>query len=105
MNQTVECLAKETYKRLKNYKNIQIFSQSGCSTISFAFQGIHHADIAAIMTERKISLRSGEHCAKPYLRYLEQVGTLRLSIAHYNQMEDLEHFLESLDLALEILAD
>ncbi|WGE80434.1 cysteine desulfurase [Actinobacillus equuli subsp. haemolyticus] len=105
LNQAVESLAEEAYKRLKNYKNIQIFSQPGCSTISFIFQGIHHSDIAAIMTERKIALRSGEHCAKPYLRYLDQTGTLRLSIAHYNQMEDLEHFLESLDLALEILAD
>ncbi|VEI46648.1 cysteine desulfurase [Actinobacillus equuli] len=57
------------------------------------------------MTERKIALRSGEHCAKPYLRYLDQTGTLRLSIAHYNQIEDLECFLEALDLALEILAD
>ncbi|WGE67860.1 cysteine desulfurase [Actinobacillus equuli subsp. haemolyticus] len=105
LNQAVESLAEEAYKRLKNYKNIQIFSQPGCSTISFAFQGIHHADIAAIMTERKIALRSGEHCAKPYLRYLDQTGTLRLSIAHYNQIEDLECFLEALDLALEILAD
>lgn len=105
LNQAVGNLAEAAYKRLKNYKNIQIFSQPGCVTLSFAFQGIHHADIAAIMTERKIALRSGEHCAKPYLRYLAQAGTLRLSIAHYNQMEDLECFWESLDLALNILAD
>lgn len=105
LNHSVKHLAEEAYKRLKKYKDIRIFSQQGCSTISFLFHNIHHADIAAIMAERNIALRSGEHCAKPYLRYLEQIGTLRLSIAHYNQREDLECFFEALELAIEILVD
>lgn len=105
LNRAVDNLADEAYKRLKNYKNIQIFSQPGCSTISFAFEGIHHADIAAIMTESKIALRSGEHCAKPYLRYLQQSGTLRISLAHYTAPQELEKFFNALDLALEILLD
>ncbi|UKH18660.1 aminotransferase class V-fold PLP-dependent enzyme [Actinobacillus pleuropneumoniae] len=105
LNRAVDNLADEAYKRLKNYKNIEIFSQPGCSTISFAFEGIHHADIAAIMTESKIALRSGEHCAKPYLRYLQQRGTLRISLVHYTSPDELDKFFKVLDLALDILLD
>ncbi|WGE32253.1 cysteine desulfurase [Actinobacillus genomosp. 2] len=105
LNQSVSNLAETAYKRLKNYKNIQIFSQQGCSTISFTFVGIHHADIASVMAESKIALRAGEHCAKPYLTYLKQSGTLRISLAHYNNSVDLERLFNSLDLALDILVD
>ncbi|VEB26668.1 cysteine desulfurase [Actinobacillus lignieresii] len=105
LNHVVDNLAEEAYKRLKKYKNIRIFSQPNCSTISFAFDGIHHADIAAIMTESKIALRSGEHCAKPYLHYLQQRGTLRISLAHYTSPDELEKFFKALDLALDILLD
>ena len=67
------------------------------------FNDQHHADVAAILTEQKIALRSGEHCAKPYLRYLAQTGTLRISLAHYNVQADLERFFEALDFAIDIL--
>ncbi|MGX2947446.1 aminotransferase class V-fold PLP-dependent enzyme [Frederiksenia canicola] len=106
LNQGLYQLAEQARKRLDAYPNLQIFGSSLSSpTISFAFRNIHHSDIAAILTEQKIALRVGEHCAKPYLRYLQQTGTLRLSLAHYNTQIDLERFFAGLDFAMEILTD
>lgn len=106
LNQGLYQLAEQARKRLVSYKNLQIFGGSASSpTISFAFRDIHHSDIAAILTEQKIALRAGEHCAKPYLRYLQQSGTLRISLAHYNTPADLERFFAALDVALALFAE
>lgn len=104
LNSPLYQLAKEARQRLATYPNIRILAEGSLSpTISFVFHHQHHADIAAILAEQQIALRSGEHCAKPYLRYLEQNGTLRISLAHYNVQADLDRFFAALDFALDIL--
>ena len=105
LNQSLYALAETTRKRLKNYPNVQIFGSSNNPTISFVIEGVHHADMAAFLTESKVAIRSGEHCAKPYLRYLDKAGTLRISLAHYNNQADVEQFFTALDKALSILLD
>lgn len=105
LNQALYALAEETCKRLKNYPNVQIFGRQNSPTISFVIEGVHHADMAAFLTESKVAIRSGEHCAKPYLRYLDKAGTLRISLAHYNNQADVEQFFTALDKALAILQD
>ena len=97
-------LANDVYKRLEKSSHLQIVGSHISSTISFTIQGIHHADVAAFLTESQVAIRAGEHCAKPYIRYLVQQGTLRLSLAHYNNAEDIDRFFEALDFALEILS-
>ena len=97
-------LANDVYKRLEKSPHLQILGSHISSTISFTIQGIHHADVAAFLTESQVAIRAGEHCAKPYIRYLAQQGTLRLSLAHYNNTEDIDRFFQALDFALEILS-
>ncbi|WP_294088619.1 aminotransferase class V-fold PLP-dependent enzyme [uncultured Actinobacillus sp.] len=105
LNSKLYQLANDIYKRLEKYPHLQILGSHISSMISFTIQGIHHADIAAFLTESKIAIRAGEHCAKPYIRYLAQQGTLRLSLAHYNNTEDIDRFFQALDFALEILLE
>ncbi len=105
LNQTLYLLAEQTRKRLKTYKNLQIIGEANSPTISFVIKDIHNADLAAFFTENRVAIRAGEHCAKPYLRYLKQNGTLRISLAHYNVSSDLELFFKALDFALEILSE
>ena len=105
LNQGLYHLATQMRKRLDSYPNIQILGNAISPTISFTFSNQHHADLATILAEQKIALRSGEHCAKPYLRYLSQTGTLRLSLAHYNVPDDLNQFFNALDTTLAILQD
>ncbi|OOR98789.1 cysteine desulfurase [Haemophilus paracuniculus] len=107
LNQSLKTLLDYAYKRLDFLENVRILGRKAylTSTISFVVDGIHHADIAAIMAERQIALRSGEHCAKPYLRYLSQAGTLRISLAHYNQQQDIDTFIEALIFAIDLLKE
>ncbi|WHP46894.1 cysteine desulfurase [Mannheimia bovis] len=105
LNQQLYTLAEYTRKRLNSYQHLQIIGQQNTPTISFVVKDQHPADIAAFLTQSKIAIRHGEHCAKPYLRYLQESGTLRLSLAHYNTKEDIEHFFNTLNFALKILQE
>lgn len=106
LNRQLYALSETLYKRLKSIKNLQILGENPKrSTFSFNINGIHHADLSAILSEQQIAIRVGEHCAKPYLRYLAESGTVRVSLAHYNTEEDIERFVNGLETALEILEE
>lgn len=105
LNQNLIQLAKQARLRLTAYPNVHILGNLHSSTISFAFIDQHHADVASILAEQHIAVRVGEHCAKPYLHYLQRTGTIRMSLSHYNLPEDLDRFFAGLDNALAILGD
>ncbi|MDG6882201.1 Cysteine sulfinate desulfinase [Phocoenobacter uteri] len=105
LNDHLYSLAKQFHKRLNSYPNLQILRGKEITPIiSFNVKGEHHADIGTVLTESKIAIRSGEHCAKPYLNYLQESGTVRVSLAHYNSQQDIEQFFKALDLALELFS-
>jgi cysteine sulfinate desulfinase len=64
---------------------------------------VHNADLAHLLTEQGIAVRAGHHCAMPLLKSFELAGAIRVSLALYNDSEDLERFFEALDQALELL--
>lgn len=97
-------LAEQCKARLASYPNCQIFASAQPSCfISFIFNHIDSSDLATLLTEQGIALRSGQHCAQPYMARIGQPSTLRLSFAHYNHNEELEHFFAALDKSLAIL--
>lgn len=106
LNQKLYRLSEQLYKQLISIKNLQMLGKEPQrTTFSFQIKGQHHADIAAILTEQNVAIRAGEHCAKPYLRYLNKAGTLRISLAHYNTEEDIKCLITALHFALEVLND
>lgn len=106
LNSKLYNLSHILYKRLKSIKNLQILGDDPQrSTFSFKIEGIHHSDIASLLSEQKIAIRVGEHCAKPYLRYLTESGTLRISLAHYNNESDLDRLFSALEKAILLLSD
>lgn len=70
---------------------------------SFVVAGVHSADLAHLLTEQGIAVRSGHHCAMPLLRSLGLPGAIRVSLGLYNDSEDLARFFAALDKALELL--
>lgn len=99
-------LAEQTKKRLQHYQGCRLFCSPKPSTIvCFVFDQIHCADLATLLAEQHIALRSGEHCAQPYLARLGQSSTLRLSFAPYNQPQDVEQFFIALDKSLQLLEE
>jgi len=61
--------------------------------VSFNVPGLHPHDVAAILDERKVMVRSGHHCALPVMKMLGVNGTVRASFHVYNSVEEVEAFL------------
>jgi len=70
---------------------------------SFTVDGVHHGDLAHLLTEQGIAIRSGTHCAQPLLKILGIEGAIRVSLGLSNDGLDLERFFDALDQALEML--
>lgn len=97
-------LAEQAKVRLKNYPNCRLFeSPQPSSVVSFVFEKIATSDIATLLAEQQIALRTGVHCAMPYLARLGVASTLRLSFAPYNTQAELERFFVALDNTLDLL--
>lgn len=78
----------------------------GCPQValaSFAVEGIHHSDLAHLLTEQGIAVRSGTHCAQPLMKTLGVEGAVRVSLGLYNDDMDLQRFFGALDQALDML--
>ncbi|WP_133543404.1 aminotransferase class V-fold PLP-dependent enzyme [Mesocricetibacter intestinalis] len=106
MEQHAVALAQQVKNRLKTYAQCRLFdSPQPSSVVCFLFEHIHCADLATLMAEQHIALRSGVHCAQPYLARLGRSATLRLSFAPYNLQQDVENFFVALDSSLALLRE
>lgn len=78
-------------------------AKNKASVISFAIEGVHHQDLAILMDNLGIALRTGHHCTQPLMKRLGIKGTTRASFAVYNTREEIDYFLISLNKVLKML--
>ena len=64
--------------------------------ISFTVEGVHPHDVAAVFDADGIAIRAGHHCAQPLHRYLGVQSTARMSLAFYNDENDIGRFIDTL---------
>ncbi len=85
--------------------NIRLYTNADNVTgnISINLKGIHHDDLGILLSKQGIMLRSGHHCAMPIMQQLGIQGTLRLSFALYNTLEDIDQTIIALTKAQEML--
>lgn len=88
---------------LKQRQGLHLLGEPTEALVSFYVEHVHSADLAQLLTEQGICLRSGSHCAMPLMQQLGVDGALRASLALYNDSHDIERLLNALDRALEIL--
>jgi len=88
---------------LRQREGVRLLGSPQLALASFVVDGIHHADLAHLLTEQGIAVRAGHHCAMPLLQSLDLPGALRISLGLYNDSEDIQHFFNGLDQALELL--
>ena len=69
--------------------------RSGC--LSFTVEGASPFDLAVLLDQLGIAVRSGHHCAQPLLRALGTEYTLRVSPACYNTPEEIDALLAALE--------
>ena len=93
-------LTSHLLDRLSSVPHLRIVGpdmlESRTGVVSFVLDGVHPHDIATILNADKIAVRSGHHCAHPFLRHLGVQATCRASIYLYNTKEDIDRLAESL---------
>lgn len=105
------------YESLKNYlmdrllsdDRIKIYgvprgtSEDKIPLFSFSVKGVHHEDLALILDKMGIASRSGQMCAEPLMNRFGVTGMLRVSLAPYNTMYEVEYFVKCLNKAINML--
>ena len=76
--------------------------RTGC--LSFVLEGASPFDVAVLLDQLGIALRSGHHCAQPLLRSLGLEYALRVSPAFYNTEQEIDRFLNGLNRVKQILS-
>ena len=69
------------------------------SVISFNIKGVHPHDVASILDQYDVCVRSGNHCAQPLMRFLGIDSTCRASFYFYNTKEDVDMLVRALNKA------
>ena len=73
------------------------------SVISFIIDGVHPQDLAILLDNQGIAVRTGHHCAQPLMKRLGIVGTTRASFAPYNTIAEIDTLVSALHKALKML--
>jgi cysteine desulfurase/selenocysteine lyase len=72
--------------------------------ISFNLGEIHAHDLASILDEEGVAIRSGHHCAQPLMEFLQVSATARASFYIYNTKQEVDAFIEALEKARKLFA-
>jgi cysteine desulfurase/selenocysteine lyase len=63
------------------------------SVVSFVLDGYKTEEVGALLNREGIAVRSGHHCAQPILRRFGVEGTVRPSLAFYNNCADVDRLI------------
>ncbi|CAH0526732.1 cysteine desulfurase CsdA [Vibrio hippocampi] len=104
LEQHIIGLQHQAYLALQQIDDIRVIGyQEGASVISFVMDGVHHQDIATLLDQQNVALRSGNHCAHPLMDALGIAGTVRASFAVYNNQDDVVKLIEAVKKAVDML--
>src|SRR5438445_5566578 len=96
-------LTKYALDSLSRIKGISIYGPKDPSqregVISFNIGDIHAHDMATLLDEDAICVRSGHHCAQPLMERLGVSATTRASFYLYNTEQEVDRLVESLEKA------
>jgi cysteine desulfurase/selenocysteine lyase len=70
---------------------------------SFVIKGVHHQDLAIMLDQKGIAVRTGHHCTQPLMKRYGLQGTTRVSFAVYNTEQEVRYFIDALHKVLKML--
>lgn len=71
-------------------------AENRLGVFAFVFKNHHPHDVAEMLADRGIAVRSGHHCAEPLHHELGFGASLRASLYLYNSREDIDIFVKNL---------
>jgi cysteine desulfurase/selenocysteine lyase len=102
-----EEISEAALEELSQIDELKIFGPSNPkrrgAVFSFNLGNIHAHDVASILDEQGIAIRSGHHCSQILMEKLGVPATSRASFYLYNDYDDLEALIEGLQKVKEVL--
>ena len=102
-------MLKELEKKLLKHATSEILKIDGAKIygtsknksgiISFNIDGIHHYDIGILLDKMGVAIRTGHHCTQPIMEKFNIAGTVRISLATYNTIEEIDICMNSIKKA------
>lgn len=82
-------------EKLLSFNDISIYGDSinKGAIIAFNIKNIHANDLAMILDQKNIAIRTGHHCAQPLMKYLDITSSARASFGVYNTKADIDKFV------------
>ncbi len=99
-------LATYALERMREIPELTVYGPQDMTdrsgVISFALGEIHPHDVAAILDEDNVAVRAGHHCTQPLMHALGVPATTRASFYVYNDYDDVDRLIASLQRALDV---
>jgi cysteine desulfurase/selenocysteine lyase len=83
---------------------VRIFgtAKEKAGVISFSLEGVHPHDIATILDQEGIAIRTGHHCAQPVMERFGVPAMARASVAFYNTREEIDALVAGIHKVKEV---
>ena len=91
-------------KKISKISGIKIIgnAKNKASVLSFVIENVHPHDVGTIMDAKGIAIRAGNHCNQPVMDFYSIPATARASFAIYNNKEDVDKLMESIEKTIEV---
>ena len=90
-----------TLEKFSQFKDIAVIGPKDPhrrgGVIAFTLEGIHSHDVAQILNEDNICIRSGNHCAMPFHTAMNIPSSARISFYIYTTREEIDVFFKGID--------
>jgi cysteine desulfurase / selenocysteine lyase len=99
-------LLNHAREKMKTIDGIRFFGETDhqSNVISFLVKNIHPYDMGMFLDKMGFAVRTGHHCAEPIMEHFHIPGTVRMSLAFYNTIEEVDLFVAAVKKVSDILS-
>jgi len=89
----------------KTIPGLRLFGEARdkAAVLAFLIDGIHAHDLATLLDQEGIAVRSGHHCAHPLMQFYGVPATARASLAFYNTRDEVDRFVTAVERVRKLL--
>jgi cysteine desulfurase/selenocysteine lyase len=100
-----QVLVRYAEERLRAFPGIRIIGEAPekSGLVAFVHDEMHPFDLGTILDRAGVAIRVGHHCAQPVMAHFGVTATARVSFNLYNRREDIDRFMDGLDMAANML--
>ncbi len=99
-------LMEFTLAELRKIEGVRIIGEASqrAGVISFLIGDIHPYDLGVLLDRQGVAVRTGHHCTQPVMEHFGIPGTVRVSFAMYNTIDEIKIFINAVKKAKEMLS-